>query len=213
MKVLVIGGSGTIGQAVVGAIAERHDVQTCGRTTCDLVVDITSSDSIARLFDTTGPVDAVVCAAGDVVFKPLEEMTDQEFTFGLTNKLLGQVNVVRFGHPFIRDGGSITLTSGVTGRRPIPGCTSVAAVNGAVEGFVRAAALELPRGIRINAVSPQWTIETLTRYGMDPAWGVPAADVARGFVESVEGTMTGTVLDAGWVDEPTPASRPLAAVG
>ena len=213
MKIIVVGGSGTIGRAVVGALAERHEVLTCGRATCELVVDITSAKSIEHLFEQIGTVDAVVCAAGDVVFKPLEEMSDQDFTFGLSNKLIGQVNVVRFGQPFIRDGGSITLTSGVTGRRPIPGCTSVAAVNGAVEGFVRAAALELPRGIRINAVSPQWTVETLTQYGMDPAWGVPAREVALGFVESVEGTVSGAVLDAGWVDEGASASRPLAAVG
>jgi NAD(P)-dependent dehydrogenase (short-subunit alcohol dehydrogenase family) len=212
MRVLVVGGSGVIGRAVVAALAERHDVLTCGRTTCEYVVDMTSADSIVGLFEMVGPVDAVVCTAGDVVFKPLEAMSDHDFGLGLANKLMGQVNVVRFGQPFVRDGGSITLTSGVTGRRPIPGCTSVASVNGAVEGFVRAAALELPRGIRINAVSPQWTIESLTLFGMDPAWGVPAAQVALGYLEVVEGSMTGTVLDAGWIDDSLVASRPPAAV-
>lgn len=213
MRTLVVGGSGTIGRAVVAALSERHEVLACGRTTCDHVVDMTSQASIERLFEATGPVDAVVCAAGDVVFKPLGEMTEADFAFGLANKLVGQVNMTRFGVQHVRDGGSITLTSGITGRQPIPGCTSVAAVNGAVEGFVRAAAMELPRGIRINAVSPAWTIETLTRFGMDPAWGVPAAEVALGFVQSVEGSMSGTVIDAGWVDDSLVASRSFAAVG
>ena len=198
MRVLVIGGSGTIGRAVVGSLARRHDVLTCGRTTCEYAVDIGSADSIRRLFETTGRVDAVVCAAGDVIFKPMEEMTDDDYAVGIANKLMGQANVVRIGHPHLRDRGSFTLTSGVTGRRPIPGCTSVAMVNAAVEGFVRATSLELPRGLRINAVSPQWTTETLTLYGMDPAWGVPASQVIGGYIESVEGTRTGSVIDAGW---------------
>lgn len=86
----------------------------------------------------------------------------------------------------------------MTGRVPIVGTTSISMVNAAIEGFVRAAALELPRGLRINAVSPQWTIETLELFGMDTSWGVPAERVALGYVESVEGTMSGTVIDAGW---------------
>ena len=130
-------------------------------------------------------------------------MADADYAVGLANKLMGQVNVVRLGLPHVRDGGSFTLTSGVTGRQPIPGCTSVAMVNSAIEGFVRAAALELPRGIRINAVSPQWTVETLTLYGMDPAWGVPASQVSLGYAESVEGTRTGSVIDAGWRHDPS----------
>lgn len=211
MRIVVIGGSGVIGTELVRTFSERHDVLACGRSTCDFVVDLASTDSIRRLFEATGLVDAVICAAGDVVFKPLDEMTDEDYALGIANKLMGQANVVRIGHPYVRDNGSFTLTSGVTGRHPIAGCSSVGMVNAGVEGFVRAAALELPRGIRINAVSPQWTIETLTLYGMDPAWGVPASQVVGGYAESVEGSRTGSVIDVGWTFDWTAHSISVGA--
>jgi NAD(P)-dependent dehydrogenase (short-subunit alcohol dehydrogenase family) len=198
MRVIVIGGTGTIGKEVVAKLAERHDVLTGGRSTGDFVVDIMSPDAIRRLFEATGQIDAVVCAAGEAVFKPLDEMTDEDFAFGFSYKLMGQTNLVRIGQKYLRDRGSFTLTSGATSRRPMAGSTGYSMVNAGVEGFARAAALDLPRGIRINAVSPEWTTTTLQLYGMDPGRGVPAEQVALGYVESVEGTRTGTVIDAGW---------------
>jgi NAD(P)-dependent dehydrogenase (short-subunit alcohol dehydrogenase family) len=181
-------------------LSGRHEVLGCGRSTCDFIVDITSPDSIRRLFEATGVIDAVVCAAGEAMFKPLIDMSDDDIDVGLRSKLMGQINLVRLGHRNLRDGGSFTLTSGVTARKPIPASVGYSLVNAALEGFVRGAALDLPRGIRINAVSPQWVDVSLERYGMDPAWGVPVAFVARGYVESVEGSETGTVIDAGWHD-------------
>jgi NAD(P)-dependent dehydrogenase (short-subunit alcohol dehydrogenase family) len=198
MKVMVIGGTGTIGREVVKRLVRRHDVLTSGRRTADFVVDITSQQAIHRLFKETGQVDAIVCAAGEAVFKPLSDLTDEDFAFGLGSKLMGQINVVRIGQQYLSEHGSFTLTSGRTSRQPLAGGTAYSLVNAGVEGFVRAAALDLPRGIRINAVSPQWTTTTLRLYGMDPASGVPAEQVALGYVESVEGDRTGTVIDAGW---------------
>lgn len=198
MRALIIGGTGTIGTAVVKQLAPKHEVLNASRKSERFPVDITSSDSIHGLFEATGQIDAVVFAAGVGAFKPLDEMSDDDYALGLDDKLMGQVNVVRLGHPYVRDQGSFTLTSGITGRQPMPGCTSYSMVNAAIEGFVRAAALELPRGIRINVVSPQWTSPTLELYGMDPALGVPPEQVALGYLESVEGTRTGTVIDAGW---------------
>ncbi len=198
MKVLVVGATGTIGREVVTRLGHRYDVLLGGRTTPGLAIDITAPESIGAFFEATGQVDAIVCAAGDARFSPMEAMTIDDYGVGILSKLMGQVNLARIGSEFVRDGGSITLTSGVTGRMPIVGTTSISMVNAAIEGFVRAAALELPRGLRINAVSPQWTIETLGLFGMDTSWGVPAERVALGYVESVEGTMSGTVIDAGW---------------
>jgi NAD(P)-dependent dehydrogenase (short-subunit alcohol dehydrogenase family) len=59
---------------------------------------------------------------------------------------------------------------------------------------VTAAAVELPRGIRLNAVSPGWVRESLAELGLDPAGGTPARDVALAYVRAVEGSMQGRVL-------------------
>ena len=198
MDVMVIGASGTIGGAVARDLASRHRVLACSRSRSEHEVDIRSVESLRRLFDRVGPVDAVVCVAGEAVFKPLTEQTDEDAALGLTYKLTGQINLVRVGHEFLRDNGSFTLTSGVTSRQPIPGSSAYSTVNAAIEGFARGAALDLARGIRINAVCPQWVDTTLIGYGMDPAWGVPAEQVVPGYVESVEGHRTGQVIDAGW---------------
>ena len=202
MKVVVIGGSGTVGQAVVRKLRERHEVIVGARSSGEVAVDMTSSDSVREMFDAIGSVDAVVCAAGDAAFKPMGELTDDDYAFGFGNKLMGQVNVVRIGHHYLNENGSLTLTSGVTARKPLPGTTSYSMVNGGIESFVRAAAVELAPRVRINAVSPQWIDVTLKMYGMDPAWGVPADVVALGYLESVEGARTGTVIDAGWQYDP-----------
>jgi NAD(P)-dependent dehydrogenase (short-subunit alcohol dehydrogenase family) len=198
VKVLVIGGTGTIGGAVAQALSHRHDVIACGLTSGDVQADITEPDNIRDLFSGAGPVDAVVVTAGEATFKPLAEMTEEDYETGFRSKLMGQVNVVRLGEPHVRDNGSFTLTSGITSHEPMAGSTGFSMVNAAIEGFVRAAALELPRGIRINAVSPQWASQTLELYGMDPSMGLPPERLAAGYVESVEGKRTGLVIDAGW---------------
>jgi NAD(P)-dependent dehydrogenase (short-subunit alcohol dehydrogenase family) len=109
---------------------------------------------------------------------------------------MGQVNLVRIGAASVADGGSFTLTSGVLSHSPMPGSSAISLVNAGLEGFARAAALELPRGIRINVVSPGWVTETLVAMKMDPSAGTPAATVARAYVRAVEGSTTGKVLDA-----------------
>ena len=123
-------------------------------------------------------------------------MTDADFALGLTNKLMGQVNLVRLGVKLVANGGSFTLTSGIASRQPMPGGAVISLVNAGLEGFIRAAALELPRGVRVNAVAPGWVRETLVAMKADPSSGVPAAQVAQTYVRSVEGLMTGQVLDA-----------------
>jgi NAD(P)-dependent dehydrogenase (short-subunit alcohol dehydrogenase family) len=213
MKIVVVGPSGVIGTEVAKQLEGRHEVIRASRTTSTHHIDITKSDTISECLEHIGRVDALVCAAGDNKFAPMNDLTDADFAFGFASKVMGQVNLARIGQRYVRDNGSITLTSGVTGRQPIPGTTSIAMNNSAIEGFVRAAALEMPRGIRINAVCPQWSIATLEKYGMDPSWGVPAELIAQGYVASVEGTMTGTVIDAGWRSDASANSMTLVATG
>lgn len=195
MRVIVIGGTGTIGRAVVQALSARHEVVSVGRHTGDVQADLTLPDSVQRLLERVGEFDALISAAGAAAWKPLAELTEEDFRFSLSNKLMGQVNLIRLGMQRVRDGGSITVTSGVLAREPMPGSATVSLVNAGLEGFARAAALEAPRGVRINVVSPPWVTETLEAMGMEGMEGLPAETVARAYVQSVEGDGTGQVLD------------------
>jgi NAD(P)-dependent dehydrogenase (short-subunit alcohol dehydrogenase family) len=194
MRILVIGATGTIGKAVAAALGSRHEIIPASRHKAHEQVDIADPNSIRALFDRVGRVDAIVSAAGNAAWKPLDELTDGDFAFSVANKLMGQVNVVRYGLPHLNDGGSITLTSGVLAQQPMKGSAAVSLVNAGLEGFTRAAALEAPRRIRINVVSPPWVSETLKAMGQDPRGGLPAEEVAHSYVRSVEGTASGHVI-------------------
>jgi NAD(P)-dependent dehydrogenase (short-subunit alcohol dehydrogenase family) len=194
MRILLIGATGTIGEAVAAALAGPHEVVRASRRTADEQVDIGNPSSIQALFRRIGRVDAIVSAAGNAAFKPLADLGDEDFAFSLGNKLMGQVNVVRYGLDAVADGGSITLTSGVLAQRPEPGTAAISLVNAGLEGFARAAALEAPRGIRINVVSPPWVIETLQALGRPLDGGLPAEVVAQAYVRSVEEQDTGVVI-------------------
>jgi NAD(P)-dependent dehydrogenase (short-subunit alcohol dehydrogenase family) len=199
MRILVVGASGTIGRAVAAELAGRHEVVSAGRRSGDVRLDITDEASVRAAFEALGSVDAVVCAAGHVTFAPLEEMDAGAYAVGLADKLMGQVGLVLAGRPFVSDGGSFTLTTGVLDRQPIPTGSSASMVNGALNAFVMAAATELPRGLRLNAVSPGVIAEDWERLapmfpGFEP---VPAAVVARAYAGSVEGQQTGRVFRVG----------------
>jgi NAD(P)-dependent dehydrogenase (short-subunit alcohol dehydrogenase family) len=195
MKTLLIGASGTIGSAVSAALAAKgHEIVAVTRKTSP-AVDITQPASIAALFERVTGIDHVVSCAGGGAWKPLAQLTDEDFARSLGDKLMGQANVIRHALRHVRDGGSITVTAGYLAREPMKGSAAISMINAGLEGFVRAAALEAERGIRVNVVSPPWVTETLVAMKMDTSIGIPAAAVAKAYVAAVEGTQTGATLD------------------
>ncbi|MFI0373419.1 short chain dehydrogenase [Actinomadura sp. 1N219] len=189
MKVIVVGATGTVGRAVVGALEPAHEVVRASRRG-PVRVDLEDPRSLDALFTAVPDPDAVVCCAASGPLVSLESVSDEEFVQGLQGKLLGQVALARRALRHLRDGGSITVTAG-TFAAPLADGSLGALVNSGLEGFVRNAADELPRGLRMNVISPGWIRETLEHLGMDGSSGTPAADVARAYVEAIEGTAQG----------------------
>lgn len=194
MRILLIGATGTIGQAVAAALDDDHDLVLASRSKANEQVDITDVASIHALYERVGRVDAVVSAAGEAAFKPLAELENDDFAFSIGSKLMGQVNLVRIGLDYVAEDGSFTLTSGVLAQNPEPGSAALSLVNSGLEGFVRAAALEAPHDIRVNVVSPPWVTETLEALGRSPEGGLPAEDIAQAYVQSLSGTETGQII-------------------
>ncbi|MEU9603455.1 short chain dehydrogenase [Streptomyces sp. NPDC048057] len=198
MKAVVIGSTGIIGGAVVSALeGSCHEVLGASRRGA-LRVDLEQPDSVDALFAAVGPVDAVIVTAGSGALVPLLDSTEDELFTGLHGKLLGQVRLVRGALASVRDGGSITLTSGAI-PEATAGASFGALTNAGLNAFVRRAAVELPRGVRLNAVSPGWVRETLVALGpearaelaVDVSQGTPASEVAEGYVRLATGRETG----------------------
>lgn len=195
MKILLVGASGTIGKAVEKALSAEHDVITANYSNGDVQVDLGDSVSIKQMFNSVGTVDAIISTAGLANFAPLNELDDQDYELALNNKLMGQINLIRLGKSSLKPWGSITLTSGILSRDPMPGSAVISMANGALESYVRAAAMELDN-LRINVVAPAFVKETLIMMGMDPEGGLSAEDTAKAYVAAVTGDMHGKTLDA-----------------
>lgn len=196
MRIILVGAGGDIGRAVCDQLGQRHEVIAVGRSRGDLRVDMADRASVEAMYDKVGRVDAVISTAGDVHFAPLQGFSTEDFLIGLRHKVMGQINLVLAGMGRIADGGSFTLTSGVLDRDPIRRGASAATANGALAGFVTGAAIEMPRGQRINVVSPGLLDVSVSRYG---AWFVGHEPVSRdrvgrAYAKSVEGAMTGKVI-------------------
>ncbi len=198
MKIILVGATGTIGQATFDELSERHEIIKVGNKGGDFQVDMASSDSINALYKSIGEFDAMVCTAGNAHFGPFETLSEEECYVGIKSKLMGQVNLALIGKNHISDNGSFTLTSGILAHDPIPFGAAASLANGAIESFVIAAAIEMPRGIRINAVSPSVVEESMGKIG-DYFRGhnpVPASKVALAYSKSVEGRLTGKIIKA-----------------
>lgn len=196
MRVLIIGGKGTIGKKVTAYFSENNDVIVAGRTSGDVTVDIADSNSIQTMFEKTGSVDAIICIAGEAKWANFTELTEEDYYIGLKSKLMGQVNLVRIGKNHLSKGGSITLSTGILADDPVIKTTSAAMVNGGVHSFVQAVALEIEDQIRVNVVSLGMVEDAYEKYkdyfpGHNP---VPMKKAVNAYLRSVMGKDNGKVI-------------------
>jgi NAD(P)-dependent dehydrogenase (short-subunit alcohol dehydrogenase family) len=193
MKFLVVGSTGLIGSYVAKTLSKYGTVIGVSRTT-QISVDVKDPASIAAMYEKVGNVDAVASCIGKVVFKPVGEISFDEYLISFKDKALGQVELVRAGINYLNDNGSFTLMTGVLARDPIPSGSAAALANGAVESFTLAAAIDLPRGLRINTVSPNVLVEATSYHPSFPGYHqVSAQSVADAYVKSILGKQTGQI--------------------
>lgn len=196
MKIVIIGGNGTLGTPVVQYFKRDNEVIVAGRTRGDVLVDIADSHSIQSLFENVGVLDAIVNIAGEAKWGDFNSLSEEDYYIGLKSKLMGQVNLVRIGKDYLRSYGSITLTTGILADDPVVQTASAAMVNGGIHSFVKAAALEMEKGIRLNVVSSGMVADAYERYhsyfpGHNP---IPMAKMVNGYVRSVYGKGNGEVI-------------------
>jgi NAD(P)-dependent dehydrogenase (short-subunit alcohol dehydrogenase family) len=196
MKILIVGGNGTIGKKVAAHLNKKHEIVIAGRKNADVEVNIRDISSIQRMFEAVPLIDAVVCTAGEAKWDNFNDLSEEDFYIGIKSKMMGQVNLVRIGKDFINSGGSFTLTTGILADDPVAKTSSAALVNGALHSFVKAVSLEIDNDIRVNAVAPGLVEDAYERYkGFFPGYNaIPMDKVINGYVRSVEGKVRGEVI-------------------
>jgi NAD(P)-dependent dehydrogenase (short-subunit alcohol dehydrogenase family) len=190
MKIILLGASGIIGSEIDRALSPNHEIIRAGRNG-DVKVDYTDTQSVKNMFEQVGKFDALITAVGrDSAFKPYEDLADEDFEYGFQRKFMAQINLVRIGTPYANDGASFTLSSGYLSDYPNPASAATGPFNAAVDSFVRTVGPMLPRGIRVNVVSPAPVVSPdETGRGV-----VSASQAAEGYIKSIEGTMNGEVI-------------------
>ena len=196
MKILLVGGNGTIGRYLNTTLSKEHEVIVAGRSKADVIVDITDSESIKAMYEKVDNLDAVICVAGEAKWEVFENLSEEDFYIGIKSKLMGQVNLVRIGKDYLNHRGSFTLTTGILADEPVYMTSSAAMVNGGIHSFVKAVALELGNGLRINAVSSDLVEDAYEKYrsyfpGNIP---VPMQKVAMGYIKAIESRLNGQII-------------------
>lgn len=196
MKVILVGASGTIGSSLSAYLSENHSVVKASANNSMVKVDISSADSIQEMYKSVGSFDAVICTAGSAFFGPLNAMSEEHFYIGIRNKLMGQINLVMIGKEYIKPGGRFVLTSGVLADRPSEQSTGLSIVNGALNSFVKSASIELPKDIKINAVSPGLVEDSAKKFGAfyPNAKPVSMELLNKTYEEALTSNYTGQVL-------------------
>jgi len=192
MKIIIIGATGTIGQAVIELFRNDHDVMGVSRSSTPSV-DLQDSVSIEKLISSHQDADAILCVAGDARFGTLDHLSDDDFAYGLSSKLMGQVNVVRSARKYLKDGAVVIITTGILAQNPNPASSMVTMINLGLEGFVKAASLDMPQNQKLHAVSPPLALETSIKMGWG-ANGVPSAEIAKLYKEALLSEEQGQVF-------------------
>jgi NAD(P)-dependent dehydrogenase (short-subunit alcohol dehydrogenase family) len=187
--VVIVGGGSGIGQGVARASLGRGArVVLAGRTLQKLeralltleagergqaiAADVTLEADVAHLFEQSPSVDHVVVTAAELAYQPIRDFQLDAARRALDSKILGALLIAKHAAVRLPPTGSLTFTTGVASERPLPRGSMVAAVNGALNSFVRGAAIELSP-IRVNALSPGWVDSEL--------WDVIGGDKAAIF--------------------------------
>jgi len=195
MKIVIVGASGTIGKHVTAALQRDHEIITAGSKSGNYQIDIRKPDSIRSFFEKTGPFDALVSTTGSGCFAPLSTLNDHNFRIGIDHKMMGQINLVLEGQHYIKSNGSFTLSSGVVFDEPVLQGANLSAVNGAIEGFIAAAAIELTNGVRINGVSPGVVEEAEHFFPFFPGHiPVKMEVVVQAYIKCISGAATGKIF-------------------
>jgi NAD(P)-dependent dehydrogenase (short-subunit alcohol dehydrogenase family) len=196
MKILIIGGNGTIGKKVVKHFSNNNDIIIAGRQSGGVTVDISDSNSIKKMFDKTGPLDAIICVAGNAKWDSFENLTEEDYYIGLRSKLMGQVNLVRIGQHYLNKNGSITLSTGILADDPVVNTASASMVNGGIHSFVQAVVLEIKNGVRVNVVSLGMVEDAYEKYKNHFLGHVPISmnKAVKAYERSVKGKNTGEII-------------------
>ena len=196
MNILIIGGNGTIGKKVSFFLSKGNKIITAGRNSGDLKVDLSDSNSIKNLFEKNRNFHAVISIAGEAVWAPFDDLSEEDYYKGIKNKMMGQVNLVKIGRKYINYGGSFTLTTGILADNPVKMTTSAALVNGGIHSFVKAASLEMENNIRVNVISPGLVEDSAEKYkDYFPGYEiVKMKDLAELYAKVILGEQNGEVI-------------------
>lgn len=191
MKALVIGYSGTIGNAVTRLLQEKgYEVIPASRST-DPGINMEDPSSIDNFFAGIDEVDAIVAVAGDVAGGPIDKLTDEQVELSLKSKLAGQINIVRKGLAKLRPNGVFVITGGMLAFMSWPQTSMYTMVNAGLDAFAKAAALDLTEGRRIVIVHPPYVAETAAKLGMDTSPWPKADETAKAYLEAIGSNKNG----------------------